>query len=96
MVVFPVVCDMYGSTVDASSILLVGSEQTGGEAGGFKCSRAGQVKVSLGEESKVFVMFASLKLESEVGVRDLLMVREFHMFSRKKLLICRLKENWIL
>jgi len=38
---------------------------------------AGQVEISLGEEARVFVMFSSLKVESEVRVGDLPIVREF-------------------
>lgn len=37
----------------------------------------GQVKASLGEEARLFVMSASLKVESEMGVGDLPVVNEF-------------------
>jgi hypothetical protein len=50
---FLVVCDMYESTVDTCSVLLGGSEQSGGEAGCFKYNGAGQVEASLDEEARV-------------------------------------------
>ena len=37
----------------------------------------GQVEASLGEEARVSVMFASLKVESETGVGDFPVVNEF-------------------
>jgi len=68
---------MYGSTVDTCTVLLGGFEESGKEARCFKCSRLGQQDVSLGEEAKVFLMFASLKVESEAGVGELPVVCEF-------------------
>jgi hypothetical protein len=75
LVVFLVVCDMYESNVDTCSVVLGGSEQSGGEARCFKYNGAGQVEASLDEEAVVMVV--SSKVESDVGVGNLPIMSEF-------------------
>jgi len=70
---FPVVCDMYSSTVDTCSVLLGESERSGGEARCFKCSGAGQVEASLDAEAplvmvcvKCYVNFGNVDFELDL------------------------------
>ena len=67
LVVFPVVCDMYESTVDTYSILLGRFEHSGGEAGSFRCVGYGKGRYFLDAEAQLVVVVVCVKCSVNFG-----------------------------
>lgn len=67
---FPIVCDIYGRTVDTCSVLLGGCDRSEGEARCFGFCGAGEVEVFLDGEAQFVVVVVCFKFPVDFGNVD--------------------------